>query len=224
VRKVVPKRVRREASVAREQILDAAERRLSSSGPAGLRLQEIAADVGVSHPTILHHFGSREGLVEAVVTRALEGLQRDILAALAREAFEPQDAAALLRTVMTTLGERGHARLLAWLALERGPEGDEARTLQVLGDALHARRVAETGRAFAREDTMFVMLLAALALVGEGILDRSAWHSAGLDRDAGAPQRFHSWLIDLLAVHLHEGPRAPPSQRAPRPRKKEPTR
>jgi len=37
-------------------------------------LQEIAADVGVSHSTILHHFGSREALVEAVVTRALDGL------------------------------------------------------------------------------------------------------------------------------------------------------
>src|SRR5688572_5204467 len=67
------KRVRRTAGAAREAILDAAEKRLAEGGPAGLRIQEIARDVGISHPTLLHHFGSRAALVEAVVDRALEG-------------------------------------------------------------------------------------------------------------------------------------------------------
>ena len=60
----VKARVRRTAEDARAAILDAAERRLGATGPGGIRLQEVAADVGVSHSTVLHHFGSREGLVE----------------------------------------------------------------------------------------------------------------------------------------------------------------
>ena len=58
-----PKRVRRTAEEAKMMILDAAERRLRELGPAGIKLQELAADVGVSHPAILHHFGSRDRLV-----------------------------------------------------------------------------------------------------------------------------------------------------------------
>src|ERR1700734_2003894 len=88
--KAPPPRKRRTAEEARAAILDAAERLLVAGGPAGLRLQEIAADVGVSHPTVLHHFGSREGLMEAVVARALDSLHADLLTAM-REAPKSVD-------------------------------------------------------------------------------------------------------------------------------------
>ena len=55
------KRIRRTAEEARRLILDAAEKRLAQQGPEGLRLQDIARDIGISHPAILHHFESREG-------------------------------------------------------------------------------------------------------------------------------------------------------------------
>ncbi len=47
-------------------ILEAAQASIARSGPAGLRLQEVAEAAGVSHPTILHHFESREGLIRAL--------------------------------------------------------------------------------------------------------------------------------------------------------------
>ncbi|MBV1885644.1 MAG: TetR family transcriptional regulator, partial [Parvibaculaceae bacterium] len=50
------KRIRRTAEEARRLILDAAEKRLAEQGPEGIRLQDIAKDIGVSHPAILHHF------------------------------------------------------------------------------------------------------------------------------------------------------------------------
>src|SRR5580700_10941169 len=78
-------RKRRTGEEARTAILDAAERLLVVAGPAGIRLQEVARDVGVSHPTVLHHFGSREGLIEAVVVRALDSLHAVLVAAV-REA------------------------------------------------------------------------------------------------------------------------------------------
>ena len=63
-------RRRRSAQVARREILDAAQQRLSQGGPDAIRLQEIANDVAISHPTILHHFGSRDGLIRALDVRA----------------------------------------------------------------------------------------------------------------------------------------------------------
>ena len=77
-RMTVPRR-RRTADVARQEILEAAERRLAQSGPQGLRLQDVAADVGISHPAVLHHFGSREALVHAVIERAIVKLQEDLV-------------------------------------------------------------------------------------------------------------------------------------------------
>ena len=68
------KRVRRRPEEAKALILDAAEASMKAGGPAALRLQDVARAAGVSHPTILHHFGSREGLVRALNLRSLEAL------------------------------------------------------------------------------------------------------------------------------------------------------
>src|SRR5882672_5449363 len=81
-----PPRKRLTAVEARARILDAAERRLAEVGPEGLRLTELAAELGVSHPAILHHFGSREELVAAVVAAAIARLDARLIAATERDA------------------------------------------------------------------------------------------------------------------------------------------
>lgn len=198
-----PKRQRRSAEEAHEQILDAADRRLAESGPSGIRLQEIAADVGVSHPTILHHFGSREGLVQAVVQRALAGLQHEIVRVVSERTIEAGEGAELVRLVAATLGDRGHARLMAWLSLEGRTPADAPPLLRGLAGTMHARRLEETGLEPPAEDTLFMVLLVSLALFGEGVLGEAMRRSAGLDADAGARARFHEWLARLIEQHLH---------------------
>ncbi len=74
------KRIRRKPEDARALILDAAEKSMAAHGPAGIRLQDVAQQAGVSHPTILHHFGSREGLVRALNQRTLEDLKGALIA------------------------------------------------------------------------------------------------------------------------------------------------
>ena len=53
---------------ARARILDAAGEQLRISGPSGLRLDPIAEELGVSRQALLHHFGTRDGLIAAVVS------------------------------------------------------------------------------------------------------------------------------------------------------------
>lgn len=77
----------------------------------------MAAQVGVSHPVVLHHFGSREGLVSAVVDRALAALQADVIAAIEHVPDSEEDLAALLDRVSTAPATNGHGRVLAWCAL-----------------------------------------------------------------------------------------------------------
>jgi AcrR family transcriptional regulator len=217
-RKARAARRRRPAEQAQRAILDAAERRLLAAGPDALRLQDVAADVGVSHPAILHHFGSREGLMRAVTTRALAALEAELLRRLA----DPTDvdAAALLDRVFETLGDRGHARLVAWLVLtglSEAPAEVGVPLVRAVAEAVHARRIAE-GRATRAEfeDSLFTILLAATALFGDAIVGPQMRASAGLAQDPGADQRFRAWLAELLTHHLD---RSTPS-RAPSPGKR----
>ena len=174
-------------------ILDAAQKRLTEGGPEAIRLQDIAADVGISHPTILHHFGNRDGLLEALEGRAMADLQRDLMTTSAGL----EDT---LDRVFATLGDQGHARLLAWWALgSRQQElGDDAGMLREIGDAVHADRVAAAREASAspptREDTDFTIRLLAAALVGEALLGPLLSSSAGLGDDDAVRTRFHRWL------------------------------
>src|SRR6266581_1782551 len=76
------KRLRRTPEEARRLILETAQGLIASTGPEGLRLQDIAAAAGISHSLILHHFGSREGLVRALVQEAVDELRDKLIATM----------------------------------------------------------------------------------------------------------------------------------------------
>ncbi|MBX3024586.1 TetR/AcrR family transcriptional regulator [bacterium] len=206
-------RRRRSADDAKRAILDAAEARVASGGPASVRLQDIAADVGVSHPAILHHFGSREDLLRAVMERALAALRADLLATLTTTGEAHIDVTAQIERVFDVLGGHGQARLMAWFALsgappERGRDQASDFFIRELATLVHQRRMAryaEQGRRPpADEDTLFTILLAALALLGDALLGASARESSGLD-DPAAGRRFRTWFAQLLVAHLDGG-------------------
>jgi TetR/AcrR family transcriptional regulator len=54
----------------RSRILVAARSEFAAEGFAAARLQDIAAGAGIRHPTLLYHFGSKEGLYAAVIEEA----------------------------------------------------------------------------------------------------------------------------------------------------------
>ena len=193
--------------MARREILQAAERRLAESGPQGLRLQDVAADVGISHPAVLHHFGSREGLVHAVIQQAIVGLQEDLVRSLSEtQQGEAPDAEALFEHVFKTLFDAGHARLMAWLLLSGyDPFNETAReNWAQIGKVAHGLRLkrAKGARKPAYEDTLFVIALSALALFGQAIAGKATFRVAGLEADPRAERRFRKWLATLLSKHM----------------------
>jgi AcrR family transcriptional regulator len=62
----------------RERLLTAVVEYFASEGIGDVSLRQVAAAVGSSHRMLIYHFGSREGLLEAVVD-ALERNERNIL-------------------------------------------------------------------------------------------------------------------------------------------------
>src|SRR5215469_2153197 len=110
-------RARRTAKEAREAILDVAERHLAAGGPAAVRVQRIAAGLGVTDAAVHYHFGSRGKLMTALLRRAGRKLR-----ATFEEIFARENSSDLIFTIMDRLDEtyrtQGFARLAMWLKLD----------------------------------------------------------------------------------------------------------
>jgi AcrR family transcriptional regulator len=213
------RRRRRTAEEARHAILEAAQRRLAECGPEEIRLQDIAADLGISHPAILHHFGSREALMRELSRHAFESLNADLLAAL----NEPtRDVTGWLDRVFETLRDRGHARLLAWGTLtgrlgaseesgdsegsEEGGAEDDAHLLRDLAQAIHTRRESDAHRASTPlprfEETVFAVRLVSAALLGDALIGGVLRRSAGVSGDEATRERYRGWLAAQVTALL----------------------
>src|SRR6478752_10706192 len=60
------------ADSSQARILAAARGEFAQRGFPGARLQDIAERAGLTHPTLLYHFGSKERLYAAVIEDAMQ--------------------------------------------------------------------------------------------------------------------------------------------------------
>ena len=198
------KRLRRTPEEARRLILEAAQTRLATTGPEGLRLQDIAAAAGISHPLILHHFGSREGLVRALTRQAAAELRDKLVAAMASTEYSVEQ---LLDRVFDTFRD-GLAQRLAWLATVDPGGGTEENQLILrdIADRLHARRLATAppGIAIARADTDALVHLVATSAFGDALYGAQLHRSAGLPATSETNRSFRQWLAALLRARPAE--------------------
>jgi AcrR family transcriptional regulator len=197
---------------ARARILDAASQRLRAEGPKGLRLDAIARELGISRQAILHHFGTRERLIAAVVDRALERLSAELAGGLSVLSTERDHASfVMMERTFEVIADSGYGRLLGWLALEDQPGSEdffgERRLLASLAQLSHQLRVREVGPADYR-DTLFTFVLGSLVTLASSVFERGVFRAAGLDEDPNATKDFRAWFTALVVDHL-EHPKPP---------------
>lgn len=201
-----PKRIRRSPAEARALILKAAQTRLKAVGPEGLQIKEIAAIAGVTHSTILHHFGSAEDLRVSLAENMVEKLLDDILAVMdAGDTVFPEDHSVLFR-VFEVLCDDGNARLLAWTMLRGADLRAGEDTLMALFDKIHAGVVQAIKAAagdmvvkdeVAERQARFIIYLVATTAVGDGIAGPYLARLIGLD-DTEATKDFRDWFAARL--------------------------
>jgi AcrR family transcriptional regulator len=92
------------------------------NGLADRSLREIAEAIGSSHRMVLYHFGSRAGLVAAIV-EATEARQREDLVALAAEVSTPAELVRALWRQVTSEELRPFVRLFFECVGITGGEG-----------------------------------------------------------------------------------------------------
>ena len=124
-------RIRRSPQAARENILAAAEAILIAAGPQNLKLAEVAKAAGVANASVLHHFGSIDGVQTALMTRMIEQLVARVIAISAATPDPAQMAGVSAAALFDAFESRGVARLAAWLELT-----GESRRLTLVRDAV----------------------------------------------------------------------------------------
>jgi AcrR family transcriptional regulator len=190
------KRIRRTPEEARRVILDAAEAGMAATGPAGLRLQDVAAAAGVSHPTILHHFGSREGLILALNRRALEHLR----AGLMRNIGSSDSSGDSVGSAFAAYRD-GLARRMMWLLQSQASLGDEGLPiLDEIVQALHAVRLSIAGPGVEVDlfDTQAIVHLTTIAAFGDALIGPRLRRAADAATEAASRRRFEIWFSALL--------------------------
>lgn len=197
---VAPKRIRRTPEEARRVILDAAESVIARNGPGGLRLQEVAEAAGVSHPTILHHFESREGLMKALNRRTLDNLGAVLSAQMNSPSASSGDG---VRAAFAAY-RGGFAERIIWLL--QTPAADERIGLvlfEAMVDSLHRLRTElAAGSAPPRSDSEAIVHLITIAAFGDAVLGPRLRGSLDPEAEIEARARFEQWLGELIRRHI----------------------
>jgi AcrR family transcriptional regulator len=125
------KRQRRLPADARDNILAAAEAILTGRGPMALKLSEVAAGAGVANATVLHHFGSIDGVQTALMERMVTNLAARVVAITEAAGGDHHAGMEGAQALFDAFEAQGAARLAAWLVMT-----GEAKRLSVIREAV----------------------------------------------------------------------------------------
>lgn len=192
-------RRRRTAEESRAHILDVAASRLREFGLEGLNITGVSEEAGISHATLIHHFGSSAGMREALVNKMTSDLIQDLVEAI--DARVP--ASQLTRNVFNKLAEGGHAKLVAWRAVEASDTSahdmneqgrDPAETQALFRNLL--THVQDPLNANSGEEARRNIYLVAIAGIGYGLAGKA------LARLLDMPEEDLAAFPDWLTEHM----------------------
>ncbi len=188
-----PKRRRRLPEEARREALASARRLLIDSGPKAVTLSAVGKQIGVTHATLIHHFGSAAGLQSALMGSMIGDLT-DAMAEMAVQLRSDAGAPrALTDSVFDAAGPGGAGRLAAWIALSGDLEHLEpirAAVIHVV-DAIQ-EKFSDAGEG-ARDKVAAGVLFMSLCAFGDAII--GAPLRGMLDRDDDSAREIVAGLL-----------------------------
>ncbi|HUB94899.1 MAG TPA: helix-turn-helix domain-containing protein [Stellaceae bacterium] len=200
VRRYVSPRRRQQADETRRRITAAARRLLGRNGYDATTIAEIAGEAGVATQTVYAAFGSKQGILKALIDRAIFGLAYDRLVAEALAEERPADrlrgaariACEIYRSERAELEFLRGAGVVApeISAIDQDRERQRFETLAAMIDLLDAARALAPGLARAKAHDVLFALTA-----------RDLYRTLVVDRH-WTPERYQDWLGDVLVTEL----------------------
>ena len=174
---VASARRRLSPEASREAALEAARGLLVEIGPQAVTLKAVAARVGRTHDNLLHHFGSADGLQQALIARMAGGIVGTIKAAVVRSR-EVQDPAEVVELVFDAFGKNGAGALASWMILN-GNENALDPILTAIHDLVEELAAEHDDGVPIHDETLQLVLMA----LGDALLGAPMARALGLPRD-----------------------------------------
>jgi TetR/AcrR family transcriptional repressor of nem operon len=122
----------------RTQILDSAKTLLLTHGPRGFSFADIAAEVGISKPSLYHHFASKHALVLTVIEREAHAMGTALQGLSAQHGCASDRLRAFLHLMREACADGQRLSLTTTLAAQRSAlDEDSARALMRLMRDVH---------------------------------------------------------------------------------------
>lgn len=200
-----PRRERTDAARNRQAILAATERLLETRPAQDISMDQVAAEAGVGKGTIFHRFGTRTGLLRALMIERAQDLSEAIADGpppLGPGAPDRDRVLAFLDAVIelvsrnkSLLSELAHSDAEAITAAQASSEGDQSRPVYSVWHGHLSRRLAA-----ARPDLDAVMTAHLIlgSLHSEPVLARLT--AGGPDQVSAALRVMVSALLDTPAA------------------------
>ena len=176
-----PARRRNSPEESRDAALEAARALLIEDGPQAVTLKAVAARIGRTHATLLHHFGSAEGLQKALIERMARAITGTIRDTVLRSRAQDRGPREVVDLTFDAFGRGGAGALASWMILSGNEDAlDPILTaIHDLVDELAADEHAHGQRPI-HEDTLQLVLLA----LGDALLGAPMARALGLRRDS----------------------------------------
>ena len=180
----------------RRAVLEQAAEVIGRDGIASLSLRSIADDLGVSHTAPMHHFGSREGVLNALAVEGFELLEQRLGTAAPLGFLEVGVA-----YVEFAVGHPGHFAVMYApdvLDLEQPALAQaRARTFTALLSGTSGRSAEDAVSAAAAATAAWSLVHGLAILILSGSLDASGLRAAVGDGDVGAVARRAAAFLSI---------------------------
>ena len=188
----------------RERILDGALLSFGTRGFEGTSLDALAAGVGLRKQTILHHFGSKDRLLDALIDRSAAELSVTIEHVLARAGGGFDRIEALVRAVFRLAARRPELLGLVREVSRLGPPAADRLTeaLDPFVDRARAFLEAEMERGAMRPQDPRLLLLSAYSTVMGVATEVEVLRAVGIEPTARSLIRRRNELIAFLRSAL----------------------
>ena len=188
----------------RERILDAALASFGRRGYEATSLDQLASSLGVTKQTILHHFGSKERLLDSVLDRSATELADALEAALAKAGPGFERVEALVRAVFRLAARRPELLGLLREVSRLGPPATDRLmgALQPLIDRARSFLEAEMDAGNVRRQDARLLLLTTYSTVIGVATEVEVLRALGYEPTARSLVRRRRELLSFLRSAL----------------------